>query len=254
MRSDSIDHIVGDHSMKLLNLGCGTKTSPKAINIDWSIYLSIKKNWLFRSCAPLFLNNERRMKLRNLDDTILVHDIRKGLPFDNQSVDVVYHSHILEHVDRELVETFLKEIQRVLVPGGIHRMAVPDMEHLCKTYLKHVTLIERNASLMADHDQYISVIIEQMVRKKAYGTSQQPLVLRWLENALLGDARKRGETHQWMYDRFNLPHLLERNGFKNIEVLGFNKSSIPNWKSFGLETREDGSEYKPHSLYVEAMK
>lgn len=240
--------------MKVLNLGCGTKTSPKAINIDWSMYLSIKKNWLFRLCSPLFLNTERRKKLRNLDDTILVHDIRKGLPFDNNSVDVIYHSHILEHVDRERVEAFLKEIKRVLVPGGVHRIAVPDMECLCRVYLKHVALAEQDSSLMIDHDSYISGIIEQMVRKEAYGTSQQPLGIRWMENALLGDARKRGETHQWMYDRFNLTHLLNENGFRNIQVLGFNRSSIPNWESFGLETREDGSEYKPRSLYIEAIK
>jgi predicted SAM-dependent methyltransferase len=55
----------------------------------------------------------------------LCHDIRKGLPFENSSVDVVYHSHILEHVERELVEAFLTEIKRVLVPGGEHRIAVP---------------------------------------------------------------------------------------------------------------------------------
>jgi SAM-dependent methyltransferase len=240
--------------VKVLNLGCGTKTSSKAINIDWSMYLSIKKNWFFRLCSPLFLNDERRKKLRNLDDMILVYDIRKGLPFENGSVDVVYHSHILEHIDRELVDAFLKEIKRVLVPGGKHRIAVPDMEYLCKAYLEHLTLVEGNSSLMAEHDRYISVITEQMVRKKAYGTSQQPLIIRWLENAILGDARNRGETHQWMYDRFNLTHLLSQNGFKNIEILGFNKSSIPDWESFGLETKEDGSEYKPHSLYVEAVK
>lgn len=240
--------------MKVLNLGCGTKTSHKAINIDWSMYLSIKKNWIFRLCSPVFLNNERRNKLRNLDDTILVHDIKKGLPFDNDSVDVVYHSHILEHIDREFVESFLKEVKRVLIPGGIHRMAVPDMEYFCREYLEHVALAERDSSLIADHDRHISIIIEQMVRKRAYGTSQQPLPIRWLENIILGDARKRGETHQWMYDRFNLPHLLDRSGFKNIKILSFNKSAIPDWESYSLETKEDGSEYKPHSLYVEAGK
>jgi ubiquinone/menaquinone biosynthesis C-methylase UbiE len=218
------------------------------------MYLSIKKNWLFKVCTPLFLNEERRKKLRKLDDTILVHDIRKGLPFDQDSVDVVYHSHIIEHIDRDLVEAFLKEIHRVLVPGGIHRIAVPDMEYLCRVYLEHVALAEQDSSLMLVHDERISAIIEQMVRKKAYGTSQQPLIIRWLENAILGDARNRGETHQWMYDRFNLTHLLAQNGFKNIEVLSFNKSSIPNWESFGLETKEDGSEYKAHSLYLEAVK
>lgn len=240
--------------MKVLNLGCGTKTSPRAINIDWSMYLSIKKNWLFRLCSPLFSNVERQKKLRKLDDTILVHDVRKGIPFESNSVDAVYHSHVLEHIDRELVEGFLTEIKRVLVPGGIHRIAVPDMEYLCRAYLEHVGLVEENPSLMVHHDRHISVIIEQMVRKKAYGTSQQPFVLKWLENTILGDARNRGETHQWMYDRFNLSHLLDENGFRNIEVLGFNKSSIPDWESFGLETTEDGSEYKPNTLYLEAVK
>jgi ubiquinone/menaquinone biosynthesis C-methylase UbiE len=205
-------------------------------------------------CSPVFLNQERRSKLRKLDDTILVHDIRKGLPFANDSVDIVYHSHILEHIDREFVEDFLREIKRVLIPGGIHRMVVPDMEYLCRSYVEHVSLVERDSSLMPDHDRYISAIIEQMVRKKAYGSSRQPLFLRWMENILLGDARGRGETHQWMYDRFNLSQLLEENGFRNVEVLTFNKSSIPHWESFGLETNAEGSEYKPHSLYVEAVK
>ena len=54
----------------------------------------------------------------------MVHDLSKGIPFDDNSVDVVYHSHLLEHIDRKNVPTFLKEIRRVLKPRGIHRIVV----------------------------------------------------------------------------------------------------------------------------------
>lgn len=238
--------------MKVLNLGCGTKTSPKAINIDWSIYLTIKSNYFFRLCSPIILSEERRNKLRGLDRSILVHDIRKGLPFDDQSIDAVYHSHVFEHIDRSKAPVFLQEVKRVLVPGGIHRIVVPDMEHLANAYLQHVAHVKDDPSSACDHDQYISDMIEQLVRKESYGTRHQPFVLRAVENIILGDARARGETHQWMYDKVNLANLLQENGFDNIKIRSFNNSAIPDWQAFGLEVKEDGSEYKPQSLYMEA--
>lgn len=239
-------------SVKVLNLGCGTKTSPRAINIDWSIYLTIKSNYVFRLCAPIILSEDRRTKLRELDRSILVHDIRKGLPFADHSIDAVYHSHMFEHIDRSKAPVFLREVKRVLIPGGIHRIVVPDMEYLASAYLQHVGRVADDPSSACDHDQYISDMIEQMVRRESYGTRHQPFILRAVENLILGDARARGETHQWMYDRVNLAHLLQENGFDNINVRSFNSSAIPDWKSFGLDVKEDGSEYKPKSLYMEA--
>jgi len=238
--------------VKVLNLGCGTKTSPKAINIDWSIYLTIKSNYVFRLCSPIILSEDRRNKLCALDRSILVHDIRKGLPFDGHSIDAVYHSHMFEHIDRNKAPIFLQEVKRVLVPGGIHRIVVPDMEGLANAYLRHVAQVKDDPSSACDHDRYISDMIEQMVRREAYGTRHQPFVLRTVENILLGDARARGETHQWMYDKVNLAYLLQGNGFNDIQVRSYNNSAIPDWQSFGLEVTEDGSEYKPQSLYMEA--
>jgi len=238
--------------MKVLNLGCGTKTSPRAINIDWSIYLTIKSNYFFRLCSPVMLSEDRRNKLRGLDRSILVHDIRKGLPFGDRSIDAVYHSHMFEHIDRNKAPVFLQEVKRVLVPGGIHRIVVPDLEYLAHAYLQHVAQVKDDPSSVCDHEQYISEMIEQMVRREAHGTRHQPFLRRAVENLLLGDARARGETHQWMYDQCNLAHLLRQNGFSNIRVRSFNNSAIPDWQSFGLEVKEDGSEYKPRSLYMEA--
>jgi hypothetical protein len=75
-----------------------------------------------------------------------------------------------------------------------------------------------------------------------------------MENLILGDARKRGILHQWMYDRFNLPQILKNAGFRNIHIHQYNDSSIPRWNDIGLDLDEQGGPHKPKSLYVEAHK
>ncbi|MEO1054473.1 MAG: methyltransferase domain-containing protein, partial [Bacteroidota bacterium] len=126
--------------MRILNLGCGTKTSDKegVVNIDWSIYLRLKKSKLLKLFAPLVLRGVRMERFRALPDNVMVHNLSKGIPFDSNSVDMVYHSHLFEHLDRDIAEGFLNEVKRVLKPGGIHRIVVPDMEYLCKAYLTHL--------------------------------------------------------------------------------------------------------------------
>ena len=96
--------------------------------------------------------------------------------------------------------------------------------------------------------------VEQIVRREAAGTASQHPFRRRIENALLGDARKRGETHQWMYDRLSLTVLLETCGFTAISVVDHATSRIPGWNSLGLDVEPDGQPYKPHSLYIEAER
>ena len=48
------------------------------------------------------------------------------LPFSDESVDMIYACHILEHFDRNLVVDVLKEWNRVLVKGGKLRLSVPN--------------------------------------------------------------------------------------------------------------------------------
>lgn len=102
----------------ILNLGCGTKTSPRTVNIDFSIYQRIRKSSAGKAIAVVALRGERRKQFDSMDDNVLVHDLRKGIPAADNSVDAVYHSHTLEHVDRDAVPAFLAEILRVLVPEG----------------------------------------------------------------------------------------------------------------------------------------
>lgn len=243
-------------SMKILNLGCGVRTSDFAgvINIDWSIYLRLKRSALGQSLVPIVARGERREKFDSLPNNIMAHDLSKGIPFEDDSVDVVYNSHMLEHLDRHVAESFLEEAKRVLKPGGIHRIVVPDFEAACRAYLAHIDSCETSAEELAAHDEYIELLLEQSVRREGYGTSHQPPVRRFFENLLLGDARSRGETHQWMYDRFNLKAKLMATGYQSCSLQSYNTSLIPNWNEIGLDLTAEGNPYKPGSLYMEAVK
>ena len=242
--------------MKMLNLGCGTKTSHKygVTNIDWSMYLRLKKMKILRPVAHLFFRGERLNKFNSLSDNIMVHDLAKGIPFDSDSIDVVYHSHVLEHLDRDVAGKFLMEIHRVLKPGGILRIVVPDLEKACRSYIEHIASCETDPSESINHDSYIALLLEQSVRKEAFGTSRQKPLRRFVENLVLGDARRRGENHLWMYDRISLKVKLTNTGYKEVHVQNYNTSLVPNWTEYGLDADEHGEQYKPESLYVEARK
>ncbi len=221
-------------------------------NIDWSIHARLRRNPVGRYLAPLVLEGERRRRFLGMDD-VLVHDIRKGIPASDASADAVYHSHVLEHLDRGAVSGFLSEIHRVLRPGGVHRIVVPDLERYAREYLDSLERARRDPQARAQHDTTVSQLILQMVRREAAGTSNQAPLQRRVENLLLGDARKRGETHMWMWDRVNLPEALERAHFRDVQTVDWQTSRIPDWNTLGLDKGSDGGEYKPESMYVEAL-
>jgi SAM-dependent methyltransferase len=237
--------------LKILNLGCGTHASPHpdVINIDWSMYLRIRRNPVGRCMAPRLLRGERLKKYRTLPDNVLVHDLSKGIPFADESVDAVFHSHTLEHLDRKAVPGFLAEIYRVLRAGGVHRIVVPDYERRCRAYIDHLERCD-DPSEARRHDAFVAALLEQSVRKDAFGSAHQKPWRKRLEQRLLGDARRRGETHQWMYDRVNLRVLLEEAGFREVEVTAYGRSRITDYEALDL----DVDEHRDESLVMEASK
>ena len=70
------------------------------------------------------------------------NDITK-LPIDDESVDLIYASHVLEYFDREEVLPILQEWTRVLKKGGILRIAVPDFEAMAIMYVMDRNLANR---------------------------------------------------------------------------------------------------------------
>lgn len=67
--------------------------------------------------------------------SFLQWDLRQGLPFDDGVADLVYMSHVLEHFSYDEGGRLLAECRRVLKPGGVVRVLVPDAEVLTKKYL-----------------------------------------------------------------------------------------------------------------------
>ncbi len=55
------------------------------------------------------------------------HDIRKRLRFENDSVAAILAEHVIEHVPFLQAMGFFKECLRVLKPGGVLRVAFPDV-------------------------------------------------------------------------------------------------------------------------------
>lgn len=97
-------------------------------------------------------------------------------------------------------------------------------------------------------------MIDQMVVRIPRDRKGQRLVIRVLENLLVGDTAKNGALHRWMYDRFSLDHLIRKAGFRDIRACDETSSRIEGWGTFQLDTLPDGSSNKPESLYMEGYR
>lgn len=106
------------------------------------------------------------------------HDVTK-LPYESNSVDVIYACHLIAYFDREEIILILKEWKRVLCPGGILRIATPDFKEMAKMYVR-----QQGADLV----QFIGPL---------YGKMD-------------------GIYHKTCYDYYSLIELLASIGFKSI--------------------------------------
>ena len=157
------------------------------------------------------------------DSLISFGDATIGLPVENNSVEVIYSSHMLEHLDREGAKSFLKEAQKSPSFWGIIRLVLPDLDKQVKKYL--------NSN---DADEFIS----------ATGMTQ-PLpttFVQWFKLMLVGP-----RNHQWMYDGASLSKLLIEQGVINTKILAPGETIIEN--PVGLL---DLYERVAESVYVEA--
>jgi predicted SAM-dependent methyltransferase len=53
-------------------------------------------------------------------------DLSTGIPFPTSSVDAIFHEHMLEHLSLRDGFLLARECLRVLAPGGVLRIGVPD--------------------------------------------------------------------------------------------------------------------------------
>ena len=139
-----------------VNLGCGARRVRSWVNID----------------------------MIATGDDVIAHDLSKGIPLPDKSAEIVYHSHVLEHIPRENAPAFIRECFRVLAPGGVLRVAVPDLERIVRTYIAKLEGAVRGDEAAAhDYDWIMLELLDQAVRNKPGGGMHSYLGAPDLKNA-----------------------------------------------------------------------
>jgi len=70
-----------------------------------------------------------------IDPADIFIDARNKMPFENKSIDYIYSSHFVEHLEHDELMTHFRECNRILSNGGILRMAIPDFEKSMIAYI-----------------------------------------------------------------------------------------------------------------------
>ncbi len=116
-----------------LHLGASNCSVPGWVNTDITPHIWIAKipfaASILRFLGPVTqerYEQHRRGAFKNLKHM----DLTKPLPFADESVSAVFSSHVFEHLFFDEVDRLVGEIQRVLVPGGVCRVVVPDIEKI----------------------------------------------------------------------------------------------------------------------------
>jgi predicted SAM-dependent methyltransferase len=143
------------------------------------------------------------------------------LPMGDNSVSLIYASHVLEHFGRYAYKAVLKEWFRVLKPGGILRISVPDFAACAAIYYEN-GLADGLSGLVGmiiggqrnEHDFHKMIFDEAFLRRDLLeiGFSE---VLRW-------DWRATEHAHIDDYSQAYLPHMAKESGklmSLNIEAI-----------------------------------
>lgn len=90
---------------------------------------------LHLGCGDRIIPGFLHLDIRPLPHVDIVTPLEELGMFANDSAELIYASHVLEHFPRHRTATVLAEWHRVLRPGGVLRLAVPDFEKLIEVYL-----------------------------------------------------------------------------------------------------------------------
>ena len=145
-----------------------------------------------------------------------------NLPYEDNTVDLIYASHVIEYFNREEVKNVLNEWIRVLKPNGKLRLAVPNFEEMVKLYL--------NKDVKLDN----------------------------ILGPLYGEMPMGEETiyHRTTYDYISLENLLTNLGMKNVQTWNWRETSHSEFDdhSQAYIPHMDKDNGKLISLNVEAIK
>ena len=208
-------------------MGCGSHPFPGWINYDHNIFI-------YFSRIPLLKRLLKKMNFipvgfKDFMDIAVSENIQyadggKKIPEINNTIDVLYSSHMLEHLDEEETHIFLTESMRILKKGGILRLVVPDFDKLIHGYSQH-----QNPSKFITDSCLVGKKPKSVIKKMQY------LI----------------QGHGWhfsMYNKQTLVELLEKHGFKNIQILQEGETNISGCTHLNL------SPHTHESIFIEAEK
>lgn len=142
-------------SLKYINLGCGTHFHKDWVNLDF-----VKTG-----------------------ENVIAHNLNLGIPFGDDSYEVVYHSHVLEHFQKDKADFFIKECHRVLKDDGIIRIAVPDLEQIINEYQTQLKLaIQGDEKSELNYNWIMLELFDQTVRNHSGGQMAEYLFQEELKN------------------------------------------------------------------------
>jgi predicted SAM-dependent methyltransferase len=101
-----------------VHLGCGYDIREGWVNVDLSF-------------SP-----PSNADIQSKPDTHFInYDLRRGLPLAGGSCDLIYSSHFFEHLEYADGERLMRDCYRVLRPGGVFRIALPDFRKAFQAYI-----------------------------------------------------------------------------------------------------------------------
>lgn len=179
-------------------------------------------------------------------DVVADFNRREPFPLPDGSVTHVYGSHVFEHMSIFVTPFVFRECHRVLRPGGVFRLVLPDARRSIEAYLAgdaDFQLFARRRRRAAEIWGFPDYTLFECLREDFLSRSGQPLLLG--QDSL---------AHQNAWDYETISRDLTRAGFPDSGVVrsGFRSSGSPEFAWEGTFPSEANEDYR--SLYVEAVK
>lgn len=155
-------------------------------------------------CGNCLLDSWLNTDINLHSENIVYLDITKPFPFSDNSFKYVFAEHVCEHVTFNEFVSALREIMRVLQPGGIFRMAIPSIEFLldiCSNPHKE------------NNSQYVDWSIRNFASQdlSAFSFEQKDLAILTLNNFM------RNWGHQFIYSIPMLERMLRETGYDDVK-------------------------------------
>lgn len=133
-----------NHYNKILELGCGIGyQSAFLANFATEVIATDLPEEDMTTHSPGMTKAKILLQKLNIGNVEFLPCSAEDLPFTDNSFDMVYSSHVLEHIPDQ--QKALNEIYRVLKPGGIHFCVVPTSFEKWYSFLNYYLYLGRRS-------------------------------------------------------------------------------------------------------------